>query len=179
MQPPPLVGRALELAAELGLEGSCSLETGRLLHVLAAAVGRLRVAEIGSGAGLRGAWIVSALDPDVPFVTVERDERRAAAVATLFRQDLSVRVLAGDWRELLPEEAPFDLLCVDAAEVKQEVETLLGFLAPRGTTVLDDSSDGRLGLDERRRAWLEHPELAAVEVPISAASAVVVAVRRT
>jgi hypothetical protein len=47
--------------------------------VLAAQRGRTRVAEIGTGCGVGSAWILSALDPDVRFVTVELDGGRAAA----------------------------------------------------------------------------------------------------
>ena len=47
--------------------------------MLAGLVGRRRVAEIGTGCGVGAAWIVSALDPGVTFVTVERDASLAAA----------------------------------------------------------------------------------------------------
>ncbi len=50
-----------------------------MLHVLAATRGRTRVGEIGTGVGIGAAWIVSALEPTVPFVTVELDAERAAA----------------------------------------------------------------------------------------------------
>ena len=68
---PPLVGRAL------AFEASSMPEVGRLLHVLAAQRGRARVGEIGTGTGVGAAWIVSALPPEVPFVTVELDADRA------------------------------------------------------------------------------------------------------
>ena len=164
MQAPPLVRRALELAAELGFAASCADETGALLHVLAASAGRRRVGEIGTGVGAGAAWIVSALDPSVPFVTVERDAARAAAAAALFAADEHVRVLAGDWRERLPPEAPFDLLFVDAADAKDDVDAVLGLLTGRGIAVLDDFTAAHPSPDPRRQRWLGHPELAAVEL---------------
>ena len=80
---PPLVSRALELERELGFERSSIPEVGRLLHVLAAQRGRTRVGEIGSGCGVGAAWIVTALAPTVPFVTVELDEAQAAKLMRL------------------------------------------------------------------------------------------------
>ena len=78
---PPLVGRALALERSLGFEHSSIAEVGRLLHVLAAQRGRVRVGEIGTGAGVGAAWLVSALPPHVPFVTVELDTELATAAA--------------------------------------------------------------------------------------------------
>ena len=71
---PPLVVRAQALAAELGFEKSCTDEDGALLHVLAGRRGLLRAGEIGTGAGVGAAWIVSALSPGTPFVTVELED---------------------------------------------------------------------------------------------------------
>lgn len=176
---PPLVERARELARLLGFEHSCSDETGRLLHVLAGTRGHLRVAEMGTGAGVGAAWIVSALDPTVPFFTAEADDRLAAAAAELFRDDPNVQVLSGDWRETLPPEAPFDLVFLDAAKQRPDLdgEQVVRMLAPRGLVVLDDLTPGRGGPDPVREFWLGHGELAASEVYMSAREAVIVAVR--
>ena len=106
---PPLVERAARLAAELGFANSCTPETGRLLHLLAASRGRSRVAETGTGVGYGAAWIVSALDPSVPFFTAELDEARAAAAGDLFRGDENVHVLAGDGRHDLATQQRVDL----------------------------------------------------------------------
>jgi len=178
---PPLVQRALELARAQGFERSCIPEVGRLLHVLSGARGRERVAEIGTGCGVGSAWIVSALAPGVPFYTAELDEGRAAAVAELFRADKDVHVLAGDWRELLPPQAPFDLLFFDAAKQlrpRKDGELATGLLAPGGIAVLDDLTPGRPGPDPVRKFWLGHRELVAVELMTTPASAAIVAVRR-
>lgn len=178
---PPLVQRALELAREQGFERSCIPEVGRLLHVLAAARGRGRVAEIGTGAGVGSAWIASALPPGVPFYTAELDGERAAAAAELFREDADVHVLSGDWRELLPPQAPFDLLFFDAAKQlrpREDGALAVGLLAPGGIALLDDLTPGRPGLDPVRDFWLEHPELAATELLTTPTSAAILAVRR-
>jgi predicted O-methyltransferase YrrM len=175
---PPLVDRALALAAREGFTRSCSAEAGRLLRVLAGQRGRTRVAEIGTGCGVGAAWILSALAPAVPFVTVELDEGRAALVAQLLADDAQARVLQGDWQEVLPPEAPFDLLFADGGRSKEH-ERLLGLLAPGGTLVLDDLTPGRPGPDPVRELWLHHPGAAAVELQLSPREAAIVAVVQT
>ena len=174
---PPLVEKALDLARSLGFERSCSPETGRLLQVLAAQRGRLRVAEIGSGCGVGSAWLLAGLAPEVPFFTVEPDDGRAEAVARLLAADESARVLHGGWEELLPAEAPFDLLFADGGGQATKTDArLLELLAPGGTIVLDDLTPGRaLEGDPVRELWLGHPRLAAAEVQVSSREAVIVA----
>jgi hypothetical protein len=87
LREPPLVTRALALEQELGFTHSSIPEVGRLLHLLAAQRGRTCVGELGTGCGTGVAWIVSALPPTVPFVTVELDETLARASADLFAAD--------------------------------------------------------------------------------------------
>ena len=124
METPPLVRRALELAAAHGFERSSRPEDGALLHVLAARRGIARAAEIGTGAGVGTAWIASALPPGVPFFTAEIDPELAARAAELFADDPDVTVLAGSWRQTLPPEAPFDLLFVDGGKAKDDIEAV-------------------------------------------------------
>ena len=149
--------------------------------MLAASRGRGRVAEIGTGTGVGAAWIVSALPQQVPFFTTEIDEARAAAARELFAADENVHVLAGDWRELLPAEAPFDLLFYDAAKQlrpQEDGELVVGLLAPGGIAVLDDLTPGFAGPDPVREFWLGRPDLAATEVLTTRESAAILAVRR-
>jgi predicted O-methyltransferase YrrM len=170
---PPLVERALALSERAGFTRSCSPEAGRLLQVLAGQRGRTRIAEIGTGCGVGSAWILSALDPEIPFVTVERDAARAAEAAELLAGDPNATVLHGDWQELLPGEAPFDLLFADGGRSKYR-EEVLGLLAPGGTLFLDDLTPGYDGRDPVRELWLGHPRLLAAELRISAREAVIV-----
>jgi predicted O-methyltransferase YrrM len=177
---PPLVARARARADELGFERSCEPEVGRLLHLLAAQRGRARVGEIGTGTGVGAAWIVSALAPTVAFVTLDLDAGRAAAAAELFAEDANVQVLRGDWHELMPAEAPFDLLFYDGGGKQRpdvDGEQVVGLLAPGGTVVMDDLTPSRPGPDPVREFWLGHPRLAAAELQLSPSMAVIVAVR--
>ena len=178
---PPLVDKALALTERLGFERSCRPEVGRLLHVLAASRGRERVAEIGTGTCVGAAWIVSALPPQTPFFTAENDPRRAAAARQLFAADENVHVLEGDWRELLPPEAPFDLVFYDATKQlrpREDGELVAGLLAPGGIAVLDDLTPGFAGSDPVREFWLSRPDLAVTEVLTTPESAAILAVRR-
>ena len=105
----------------------------------------MRVAETGTGVGFGAAWIVSALEASVPFFTAELDEGRAAAAAELFREDENVHVLEGDWHDVLPPHAPFDLLFHDGSKRRPDLDgdETLGLVAPRGLVVLDDLTPGR------------------------------------
>jgi predicted O-methyltransferase YrrM len=177
---PQQVRRALELERELGFERSSIPEVGRLLHVLASQRGRTRVGEIGTGCGVGAAWIVSGLPPEVPFVTVELDKRLAAVCAGLFSADENVRVLHGDWHELMPRVGPFDLLFYDGGGKQHpelDGEQVVALLAPGATVVLDDLTPGHPGPDPVRRFWLGHPRLSAVELLTTPETAVIVATR--
>ena len=178
MDTPPLVRRALERAEAEGFTTSCKPETGALLHVLAARRGIVRAAEIGTGAGVGSAWIVSALQPQVPFFTAELDPDLVARASELFADDPSVTVLPGPWRESLPAEAPFDLLFVDAHDPKDDVDAAIGLLAPGGTAVLDDLWSDPTLLDARRDSWLDHPLLTTIELWVTPERRVLVSVRR-
>ena len=170
---PPLVERALALAERTSFPRSCSAETGRLLQMLAGQRGLERVAEIGTGCAVGSAWILSALDPAVSFLTVELDEQRATAAAELLAEDENARVLLGDWREVLPREAPFDFLFADGGKAKYE-EEVVSLLAPGGMLVLDDLTPGYDDPDPVRELWLGHRRLVAVELQISPLEAAIV-----
>jgi predicted O-methyltransferase YrrM len=178
METPPLVRRALDLAAAQGFERSCRHEDGALLHVLAARRGTSRVAEIGTGTGVGTAWMVAALPPGTRLFTAEIDPDLAERAAALFADDPDVTVLSGPWRESLPAEAPFDLIFVDARDAKDDVDTVVGLLAPGGTAVLDDFWHAPALPDPRRDAWLLHPLLATVEVWVTRERRALVSVRR-
>ena len=138
--------------------------------------------EIGTGAGVGAAWMVSALDPAVPFVTCEPDASLAAGAAEIFAADENVRVVVGDWHEVMPREAPFDLLFYDGGGKQRpdvDGEEVVALLAPRGLVVMDDLTPGRpVAGDAVREFWLGHPRLAAVELAVAPAMAVIVAVRQ-
>ncbi len=130
---------------------------------------------------------------EASFVTVEVDDQRAAACALLFADCPNVRVLHGDWHEVLPPEAPFDLLFFDGggwkrsppAQMRAESERALELVAPRGVVVLDNltpehlrPADGPAWPDALRERWLGSEELVATEVLTTPDSSAIVAVKR-
>ncbi len=139
------------------------------------------MAEIGTGCGVGTAWIVSALPSGVPVYTAEVDEARAAAAAEVFGGDPDVHVLRGDWRQLLPPQAPYDLIFFDAAKQQhpeEDGELVAGMLMPGGVAVLDDLTPGLAGPDPVREFWLGHPDLAATELLTTPTNAAILAVRQ-
>ena len=179
MSVPPLVARARAAALELGFERSCRDEDGLLLHVLAARRGIERVAEIGTGAGVGTAWLAAALPPGVPLFTAESDAACAAAARALFVDDPDVHVLEGDWRVVLPPNAPFDLVFVDGGgAAKDDPDAVLGLATPGATLVLDDFSADWDGPDIRRERWLEHTRVETTEVGTGGNALALIAVVR-
>jgi predicted O-methyltransferase YrrM len=185
------VHRAEALATAMRFERSSIPEVGRLLAVLVAQRPQGRVAEIGTGCGVGTAWIASALGPEASLVTVETDEGRAGAVERLFDDLPNVRVLHGDWHELLPAESRFDLLFFDgghwkSGDVAAESEQALELVAPGGTVLIDDltpealwSTDWEGKPDPVREFWLRDPRLAATELLATPQTSAILAVRRS
>jgi len=175
---PALVQDALALAERMGFAHSCLEEVGRLLRVLASSVRDGVIGEIGTGAGVAAAWMVSDLAPTARFVTVELDESRSTAVQELLQPIPNARVIHGDWHAIL-EHGPFDLLFVDAAPAKaspgegvnREMEGIVRVMRVGGLIVMDDLSpqeywpeEWRGQPDPLRAFWLNDARLAATEV---------------
>jgi predicted O-methyltransferase YrrM len=204
---PPLVLRAYRLAAKAegswpglassrvedaghplsSFRDSCIPEVGRLLHVLAASIREGIVGEIGTGYGIGAAWIVSALRPTIPFVSVEIEPFRARTAGILFGEHPNVSVITGDWHQLL-SYGPFSLLFVDVSDAKQrDAGAVVDALATGGLVVLDDLTPAHLWTREQRELWavdpvrsfwLDHPSLVSTELLVRPDSAVIVAARR-
>jgi predicted O-methyltransferase YrrM len=186
---PELVHRAESLAIAMRFELSSIPEIGRLLAVLVSQWPRGRFAEIGSGCGVGSAWIITAMGPEATFVTVEADEERAGAVSRLFADQSQTRALHGDWHDVLPSEAPFDLLFFDGGswkrgDVEAESEAALELVAPGGLVVIDDLTPESLWPEEWRgrpdavrEFWLTNPRLRGAEVMTTLKTAAIVATK--
>ena len=93
---------------------------------------------------------------EASFVTVEIDDDRAAASARLFADRPNVRVLHGDWHEVLPPEAPFDLLFFDGggwkrsppAQMRAESERALDLVSAGGVVAMDNLTPEDLWLPD-------------------------------
>jgi demethylmenaquinone methyltransferase/2-methoxy-6-polyprenyl-1,4-benzoquinol methylase len=182
-----LVDSAYARAAANGFAMSCEPAVGRLLAVLAAALPPgARVLELGTGAGVGTAWIVSGLLPrtDVGVESVELDPKTSAIAA---EEDWPpfVRLRVGDALEILAAaEGGYDLVFADAQGGKTEgLDRTVAALNPRGTLLVDDMTpvddwpdDFKVVQDGVRRTLLEHPDLVSVE--LGDGSGMVLSVRR-
>src|ERR671934_2908943 len=126
-------------ASGLTAGGSSIPEVRRLLAVLAAGK---RVAEVGTAYGL-GA---QALAPTArEGVTLELDPERARVAREALAGLPNVEALEGDWAELLPPRAPFELLFMDGGGWKHDLaqaRRMLEPLPPGGLPGVDDMTPG-------------------------------------
>jgi predicted O-methyltransferase YrrM len=118
--------------------GSSIPEVQQLLRVLAA--GR-RCAEAGTAFGEGTAALAETA---TSVVTVERDQERATVAAQRLTDLPNVELVVGDWREVLPPRAPFDLFFADGGDWKKQPfeagPLVIELLATDGLLVVDDMS---------------------------------------
>lgn len=142
--------------------GSSIPEVQRLMAVLA--TGR-RCAEAGTAFG-EGTRALASTAASV--VSVEIDTERAQLAAEALRDVSYVELLVGDWKELLPPRAPFDLFFLDSGGFKEAPRSIgalaIELLAPGGLLIADDMVPGHAGHDPARRSVLDHPDLTATEI---------------
>ncbi|MGP3912787.1 O-methyltransferase [Nonomuraea sp. 10N515B] len=173
---PEPVRVAMERARAAGFAYSCEPAVGRLLATLAAGVPEGgRVLEIGTGAGVGLAWLVSGLLPraDVTVTTIECDLGRAELVTNGDWPGF-VDLRSGDALDLLPGLGAFDLVFADAEAGKQVgLELTIAALSPRGVLVVDDmvpapavvwDAEFARRQEAVRRTLLGHERLVAVEL---------------
>jgi len=150
-------------------------EVQRLLAVLVASKPGGKIAEIGTSYGDGAKAIASALTQGATFLTVELDPERAAQAREALAGTVA-EVLEGDWRTVLPQRGPFDLVFADGGVAYELVADLL---APGGILVKDDLTPGApVAGDATREALLLDPRLEATELLVTMGMAVIVAVRR-
>lgn len=173
VQIPDLVHQAKALAHKLGFdlrpEGNpaggnqtgpscCIDEVGNLLRVLSTSITSGKIGEIGTGAGVGSAWIISGLNPGVPFNTVETDGRLAATTTELFNQYPNVKVYHEDWRQSFVSDGPYDLIFADGGGVgsadQSDWPAIQELLVPGGTMVIDDLTPEELWPD----SWRGNPD---------------------
>jgi predicted O-methyltransferase YrrM len=144
-----------------------------LLRVLAA--GR-RVAEIGTAFGEGAATMAETARE---LVTVEIDPDRAAIAQERLARRANIELLVGDWRDLLPQLGPFELVFADGGlRSASDWERILPLVRSGGLIVKDDLTPGRaIEGDPVREFLLRDPRLAAVEVLTTPTTAAIVAVR--
>jgi predicted O-methyltransferase YrrM len=157
-------------------DGASSIpEVKRLLATLVASKPGGRIGEAGSSYGEAAEAIARALAPGATFVTCELDSARAAAARARLA-GLPAELVEGDWRDVLPPWAPFDVLFFDAGGID---ESVIDLLAPGGILVKDDMTPGRpIDGDPVRELLLRDRRLRATEIFVTPRMAAIVAVRR-
>ncbi len=132
-----------------------------------------RVLELGTGAGVGTAWILSGLGTryDVTVTTIERDAQ-LGAVARQADWPSFVDPRVGDVLELLHRLGRFDLIYAKAETGKLAgLSQTIGALDSKGLLVLDEmtpqpgwDADRLAKTDKVRQTVLMHPALTAVEL---------------
>jgi predicted O-methyltransferase YrrM len=142
---PPLFAEALAANAAAGLPAiDVSPLQGRLLELLARAVGARRVLEIGTLGGYSTLWLARAVAPDGRVVSLELSaEHAAVARANLEAAGFAdvAEVIAGPALESLAALAgPFDLVFIDADKQRHDAyfEAALRLSRP-GTLIVADN----------------------------------------
>jgi predicted O-methyltransferase YrrM len=171
LPPDPALDAALEDAKAAGLPSiSVSPAQGRLLHVLARALGARRILEVGTLAGYSAIWLARALPAGGRLITLEADPTHArVARANLARAGLDavVEVREGRAAETMPRLVaegadPFDLIFIDAdkpgyadylewaLELSRPGTLIVADTVVRKGEVADDASDDPNVLGARR-----------------------------
>ena len=155
---------------------------GKLLQVLALAIGAKRVLEIGTLGGYSGIHLARALPHDGKLITLEIDPHHADVARRNFARagvELKTEVRVGPAAETLKQlaangEPPFDLIFIDAD--KDGYSEYLGLSLPllrEGGLMLGDNtlpdavlSGADSGTKRYNVAVAQSPELTTVIVPI-------------
>jgi predicted O-methyltransferase YrrM len=140
------------------------------------AVGK-RCGEMGTAYGAGAAAIASTA---ASLVTVERDADRLAAARDRLAEFDNVELLEGDWRDLLSQRGPFELLFLDSGDWKEEPfrQRALDMVKAGGLLFKDDITPDRPGPDPLREWFFGHPELLATEVLTTPETAAIIATKR-
>jgi predicted O-methyltransferase YrrM len=183
----PALEEALRTSAAEGLPSiQITPVQGKMLHILARAIGAQRVLEIGTLGGYSAIWLARAVGEGGRVLTLEKDPRHAdVARRNLARAGVGdrVEVRVGDAGETLPRllaegGGPFDMIFLDADRPRYDEH--LGWavrLGRPGTLIVvdnvvkqgaildpDPTAPGMVGL-RRFIDWLaQEPGVEAIEV---------------
>jgi predicted O-methyltransferase YrrM len=150
--------RAADRAAELGC-GAVSPGTGAALSVLAAGLRATAVAEIGTGAGVSGLWLLRGMAPDGVLTTIDSEAEHQRAAKAAFAEEhvrpVRTRTITGRALDVVPRlaDGAYDLVLVDAdpLEAGEYVEQALRLLRPGGLVVVPHAmADDRVPDPARR-----------------------------
>ena len=115
---PEIIREARERADELGCTG-VSRPVAALMRLLAASVNAQSVVEVGTGAGVSGAALLSGMAPDgvLTSIDIEAEHQRVAreTFSALGYDHTRTRLIAGRALDVLPRlsDAAYDIVFVD------------------------------------------------------------------
>lgn len=175
-----------ETIAEMEREGipgiNVSRTEGRLLHVLALAIGAKRILEVGTLGGYSGIHLARALPDDGKLITLELDPHHAEVARRSFERAgvaSKVEIRVGPASETLRElsaagEPPFDLIFIDADKdgYVEYLRQSLPLLREGGLLLGDNTLPGAVLTQEESATKLynaavaEQPELTTTIVPV-------------
>ena len=135
--------RAIERAGELGC-GAVSPGTGALLSVLAAASSAGAVAEVGTGAGVSGLWLLRGMTPDGVLTTIDSEAEHQRAAKLAFAEEgvrpTRTRTITGRAMDVLPRlaDGAYDMVVLDGdpLEASSYLEQALRLLRDGGLVVV-------------------------------------------
>lgn len=162
-----------------------SAETGALLRWFARFTGARHVAEVGTGGGYSGLWLLGGMDPRGSFTTIELDAEHQGLAQQAFaegKRSALVRSMLGPALSVLPKLADghYDIVFLDAvkAEYPQYLEHAKRLLRPGGLLLADNvlwhgqvadeeiEDDDTLGIREFNMAIQEDPDLYGTILPV-------------
>ncbi len=143
---PEPVRDARDRAEELGI-GSVTAGTGAALRLLAAALAARSVAEIGTGTGVSGLWLLDGMAPDGVLTTIDVEVEHQRAAKEVFAaagiKSTRTRTIAGRALDVLPRlaDGAYDLVYVDGdpAEASDDVDQAIRMLRPGGALAVNDA----------------------------------------
>ncbi|MFI5782871.1 O-methyltransferase [Nocardia sp. NPDC051570] len=138
---PPLVVQAQKAAANAGFAMSCTNRTGALLRTLAASKPGGRILELGTGAGVGAAWLLSGMTTNSQLVTIETDRAVADLARGVIGPDPRLTLSITDADSWLDDYtgSGFDMVFVDCRAGKfRRRDDLLEYLLPGGIYIGDD-----------------------------------------
>ncbi|VEI13939.1 O-methyltransferase [Trueperella bialowiezensis] len=153
----PLARQARSQALELGID-PLSPATGHFLRALASIDGVKHIAEVGTGTGLSGFYLLSGSSESV-LTSIDVDSEAQNYARSMFNtagiRPSRFRLINGRSADLLPRLAnnAYDLVLIDAdpAEAAGDVSEALRMLRPGGTLVLAHALNSDRVADPARR----------------------------
>ena len=141
-------------------------EDGRVLRLLAEAIGAKHIVEIGTSNGYSGIWFCLALrTTGGKLTTFEIDARRASLARKNFKRagvDHIVTLIEGDAHKMVTKlKEPIDILHLDAdkAGYIDYLDKLLPLLRPGGLILAHNTTNVRAPMEDYIKAVTTNPKL--------------------